>query len=53
VVVGKPYLKGIYHKFVAYVIIFDILFNFSELDLFSKYFFHELLELWDWKLDQR
>jgi len=28
-------------------------FTINELDLFSQYFFQELLELWDWKLDQR
>lgn len=28
-------------------------FTVSELDLFHKYFFYELLELWDWSVDGR
>ena len=28
-------------------------FTLGELDLFHQYFFHELLELWDWSVDGR
>ena len=28
-------------------------FTLGELDLFHKYFFYELLELWDWSVDGR